>query len=208
MEARRYMLTASNFGSVLAGKNTKRHRDLVREAVDAFIGVPDFDSDQEDKLRRNPWFRHGTEWEDDAIAEYEFIREVEVQRAGLLVHQEYEFVGCSPDGLVGSDGGVEVKSRKSFKAFTKSVNAGIESVYMPQVQGCMWVSGRKWWDYISYYRPSSGAFFVEVEERNTEIHIYRVYRDEIYIKELERACLSTWDEIQQLLKEKRNGKRC
>lgn len=188
------MITASRFGDALAGKDTARHKLLVREIVHAFVGVPDFDSDQEDKLNRNPWFRHGTIWEDEAIGEYEFIRNVNVERTGLIIHPEYKFIGCSPDGLVGTDGGTEVKSRKSKDAFDKSVAAGVESVYLPQIQGCMWVTGRKWWDYISYYKS--------IVTRETDIHIHRVMRDDIYIQLLEEACLETWDEVQTALEKR------
>jgi len=194
LETRRFMLTASRFGDVLAGRDTARHKNLIRELVHAFVGVPDFDSDQEDKLNRNPWFRHGTEWEDEAIGEYEFIREVTVERAGFIVHPKYDFIGCSPDGLVGQDGGTEVKSRKSKDAFIKSKRLGLESVYRPQIQGCMWITGRKWWDYVSYYKNTLTW--------ETDMHIHRVNRDDIYIQLLEEACLETWDEVQTALEKK------
>jgi len=183
-EARRGILTASRFGDVLAAPHTARYLNYIDDVFGELIGVPDFlEGDNP------PWFRHGKDWEAEAIASYEFNEGVEVAAHGLIKHPELEFVGCSPDGLVGNDGGVEVKCRKSLDAFEKSVAAGVESVHVPQIQGCMWVTGRQWWDYISYYKNPETA--------DDRMHVFRVHRDEAYITRLEIACRTVWVEIQR-----------
>jgi hypothetical protein len=59
-------------------------------------------------------------------------------------------LGYSPDGLVGDDGLVEVKSRRQKKQLTTILSGAVPSENMAQLQAGLLVSGRKWIDYISY----------------------------------------------------------
>lgn len=59
-------------------------------------------------------------------------------------------VGYSPDGLVGADGLVEVKSRRQKKQLTTVLSDDVPAENMPQLQAGLLVSGRKWLDYISF----------------------------------------------------------
>lgn len=59
-------------------------------------------------------------------------------------------VGYSPDGLVGNDGLVEVKSRRQKTQLTTILSGEIPAANMAQLQCGLLVSGRKWVDYISY----------------------------------------------------------
>lgn len=57
---------------------------------------------------------------------------------------------CSPDGLVGDDGGLEVKSRvQKYQIQTIAANE-VPKEHILQVQAGLLVSGRSWWDYVSY----------------------------------------------------------
>ena len=57
---------------------------------------------------------------------------------------------CSPDGLVGDDGGLEVKSRvQKYQVQTIAANE-VPKEHILQVQAGLLVSGRSWWDYVSY----------------------------------------------------------
>ncbi len=58
--------------------------------------------------------------------------------------------GCSPDGLVGDDGMIEVKSRRQRFQIETIVNAEMPTDYMLQVQTALLVSERQWVDFISY----------------------------------------------------------
>ena len=75
----------------------------------------------------------------------------EVFECGIITRQINGFVlGASPDGLVGKDGGIEIKSRVPKFQF-ETINAGeVPDEYMNQVQACLLVSGRDWWDYVQY----------------------------------------------------------
>lgn len=78
-----------------------------------------------------------------------------VEEVGFVTNDEWGFtLGCSPDGLVGEDGGIEAKSRRQkFQIQTIVENyraGGIPDDFILQVQGEMLVCKRKWWDFISY----------------------------------------------------------
>ncbi len=59
-------------------------------------------------------------------------------------------VGFSPDGLIGDDGLIEIKSRIQKFQIETIVNNEIPAQYMPQVQFGFYVTQRKWCDFIQY----------------------------------------------------------
>ncbi len=179
-DARRGKITASRFGDVLASPTTKRYQGYMEDLKNELMGVPDFDDDEK------PWFQHGIEWEDEARGMYEWEQDIDVEEVGIIMHPEYDFISGSPDGLIGKDGGIEIKSRKSLTQHTKSEKAGIDSQYKPQVQGYLWITGRKWWDFVSYYKSESGK---------TLLHVHRVDPDKKYHQKLKLACLDFWQQV-------------
>lgn len=74
-----------------------------------------------------------------------------VDEVGFMVCDDWGFrIGYSPDGLVGDDGLIEIKSRAP-KTQVATVLSGHPPIdVMPQLQCGLLVSGRKWIDYISY----------------------------------------------------------
>lgn len=59
-------------------------------------------------------------------------------------------IGASPDGLVGTQGGLEIKSPKA-KTHLRTIVAGkVPAEHLPQIHGCMLVLEREWWDFESY----------------------------------------------------------
>lgn len=74
-----------------------------------------------------------------------------VTTVGFMVEDHWGFkIGYSPDGLVGDDGLVEVKSRRQKNQLTTMLLGEIPAANMAQLQCGLLVSGRKWIDYISY----------------------------------------------------------
>ena len=75
----------------------------------------------------------------------------EVTEAGLIIRDDWGFpIGYSPDGLVGEDGLIEIKSRRSKKQLTTILADEVPPDNMAQCQAGLLVSGRRWCDYISY----------------------------------------------------------
>lgn len=159
----------------------------MRDIVLDLKGTPTFEDEDA------PWFRHGKAWEEEACGAYEFLTDVDLHHVGLIVHKQLPYVAASPDGLVGDDGGVEIKCHKSFEQFIVTRDHGVPARHKAQVQGNLWVSGRRWWDFVGYWK---GA---RLGQPASDIAIVRVERDEQYIARLNEACIQFWAEVQAQL---------
>lgn len=75
----------------------------------------------------------------------------EVKECGFITRQFDAFtIGCSPDGLVGDDGGIEIKSREPKFQVATIVADKVPDEYMNQCQAFLLVTGREWIDFIQY----------------------------------------------------------
>jgi putative phage-type endonuclease len=115
--------------------------ELAAQRITGYV-EPSFVSD--DMLR-------GQEDEIEARAIYEKHQGVTVAECGFVVARPYDFpIGYSPDGLVGDDGLIEIKSRKQKFQLETILNGEVPAEYMLQCQTGLLVTGRKWLDFISY----------------------------------------------------------
>lgn len=70
---------------------------------------------------------------------------------GFITNDSLGFkIGMSPDGLVGDDGGIEVKSRASKYQVKTIIEGEVPSEFMAQIQGFFLVTEREWCDFVSY----------------------------------------------------------
>lgn len=157
--ARLGLPTASNFNRILTSKTLKYaagaetyRNELLAETL---TGSPliTFES---------YWTERGHEQEPKARMSYEFLRGVEVERVGFITTDDGK-VGCSPDSLVGFDGGLELKcpAPHTHVGYLLAPDSLVDE-YRHQVQGCLYVTGREWWDLVSYY-PGLEPVVVRVE---------------------------------------------
>lgn len=118
----------------------------------------------------------GNELEPIARQIYEFENEVEVTQVGFVEFNEY--IGCSPDGLIGEDGGFETKAIDDIKYFKHLLNGEkeVDSGHIWQVQMNLLITGRKWWD-LAIYNPNF----------KKSMCVYRIYPDQEKFKELEKG---------------------
>jgi hypothetical protein len=93
----------------------------------------------------------GSILETEAIPFYEFAFGVEVKRAGFITDDAMQY-GCSPDGLIGEDSGIEIKAPSAPVHLKYLLDGVLPEEYGPQVQGCMFVTGRPRWTFMSYCR--------------------------------------------------------
>lgn len=89
--------------------------------------------------------------EENAIPWFEFETNQDVQRVGLCLTDD-ERVGCSPDGLLGDDGGLEIKCPQRPNHIKYLLAGVVPPDYVLQVQGCLFVTKRKSWTFVSYAR--------------------------------------------------------
>lgn len=134
--------------------------------------------------------RWGREHEKDAQMYYMLCKDEEVNEVGFLLHKDLSFVGISPDGVIKPSGGLEIKCPKNPYVQMQRFVHGIDEEHKPQVYGGIWVGQTDWWDFASYdpRMPPHMKLFVQ-----------RVYRDEVYIKQLEESALRAESDVRQLL---------
>ena len=74
-----------------------------------------------------------------------------VTEVGFMVRDDWGYkIGYSPDGLVGDDGLIEIKSRRQKKHLQTILSDAVPPENMAQLQCGLLVSGREWIDYVSY----------------------------------------------------------
>lgn len=74
-----------------------------------------------------------------------------VDEVGLIVRDFGKYkIGYSPDGLVGDDGLIEIKSRDPKKHLATILADAVPAENMAQCQTGLLVTGRAWIDYTSY----------------------------------------------------------
>ena len=119
------------------------------------------------------WMGRGQALEGEAVSYYEGVRDLDTDVIGLITNDEGT-IGASPDRFVGEDGLLELKCPSEHVHVGYLLTKGVDAEYYPQVQGQLWVTGRKWLDIMSYHPELPPA-------------IVRVERDEDYIKTLSTA---------------------
>lgn len=126
------------------------------------------------------------ELEPDARAEYEFQNDCEVVTVGFIDHPRIPNAGASPDGLVGAEGGVEIKCLDSQGHIDLILAGGIDEDYILQCHFGMACTGRQWWDFVAYCpeMPQEGRLWVQ-----------RVERDEAKIAEIESDVIEFLAEV-------------
>ena len=77
-------------------------------------------------------------------------------------YEKNEWIGCSPDGRIGNNGGVEFKSRDPHIYFEYIESGKLPNVNMWQVYGQLWVTGWDWIDYMPYCHPKLKTLIIRV----------------------------------------------
>lgn len=86
-----------------------------------------------------------------ALPWYTFTRDTEVRRVGFCATDDGR-AGCSPDGLIGEDGGIEAKCQQPPRHLKYLLAGEVPSEYLPQIHFSMLVTGRAWRDFLSFSR--------------------------------------------------------
>ena len=161
-QARMGIPTASEFSTVLAkpqkdNRYSKTRRTyLLKLAGERLTGLPM-------ESYTNAYMERGKLIEPEARSLYQFSRDVELQQVGFIRN---ETMGCSPDALIGEDGGVEFKSALRHILIEHILKDIFPAEHYAQCQGGMLVSGRKWWD-LAIYSPGL-PLFVKRAERDDD----------------------------------------
>jgi len=150
LDARAGVVTASALDRLLTKKTLKASEQatkyLHRLLAEFFLGR----SLEDDEAGGSGWATRGSVMEAEAWSFYSMEREVEIEEVGFLKRDDGLF-GASPDGLVGTDGGVEIKVPSAETHFGNLDDPdGFVESHRGQVQGSLLLTGRKWWDLLSF----------------------------------------------------------
>lgn len=142
-------LTASRAADALAvsaktGKPLKSRQDLIDVLIaERATGIA--------QSVGTTWaMQWGIDHEAEACAAYEAATGEMVDLVGFIPHPDIPWLGASPDGLVGSDGLVEIKCPQTV-THLRRVAAGVPAPeYLTQMDVQLICTGRKWCDYVDY----------------------------------------------------------
>lgn len=182
-ESRLGYVTASNFKKILAKGQGKTRKAYMYEIASEIM------TGQMQESYSNQNMDWGKETEEQAKSMYELDKAVSVEPVGFICYSE-KMIGCSPDGLVGEDGLIEIKCPKTTTQIETVLSGKMPSIHKPQVQGQLWVTGREWCDFVSFDPRINGS---------SSYFSQRIYRDEDYITELWKECDAFIYELREII---------
>ena len=154
-------LTSSNLSKVMANYGKAFGEPAKKLAVD--IAVQQITGEIELTNYTNHHMERGHQEEPIARSLYEDNTFQNVTNGGFF---GYDFVGCSPDGLIGNFGLIEIKSVIASTQYANLKRGTIDPAYRWQCIGNLKFTGRLYLDFISY----CSSF-----PQNNQLYIFRMY---------------------------------
>lgn len=181
LRARMGLATASEFKTIIGVKKDAREkatRDLYLRKIagELLTGEPM-------ETYQNIHMERGKANEDEARDLYSLTRGVDPLRVGFIRNHS---AGCSPDSLIGKDGGLEIKDALAHIQIERLIKGELPPEHKAQVQGNIWLAEREWWDFVSHCRK-------------LPLFVVRVYRDDGYIANLAGAVRQFNDDLAALV---------
>lgn len=179
-KARLGIPTASNFDKIVTIKgepSKQREKYMYQLAAERITGFKESGYQNGAMLR-------GMEIEAQARAMYEFMTDNEVEQVGFCYYDSKKDCGCSPDGLVRAPGMLEIKCPTSAVHVGYLLAQGLPTAYFQQTQGQLFVTGREWVDFFSFY-PSLKPLLIRVKPDKLFINKLRVEL-EVFCHELDQ----------------------
>lgn len=157
-EARRGIPTASCFDKIVTPKGEppkSRTGYMYKLAAERLSG-------DTEAVYQSAAMERGVSLEGEAADVYEFGNDLKCERVGLVYQDERRLWACSPDRLVGDDGGLEIKCPAASTHVGYLLDGTLPTDYYQQVQGNLAITGRSWWDFMSYY-PGLKPLIIRIE---------------------------------------------
>lgn len=180
-QARVGIPTASEFQTLLmkgkkGGESLTRKTYMRKLAGEIITGEPMWSFNNEHMER-------GKQWEGEARDLYAFLHDAEPQQVGFIRNGRK---GASPDSLIGDKGGLEIKTRLAHLQIELLEDGEVPAEHIAQIQGCLWIAEREWWDFVSY-SPRLPLF------------VRRVQRDDAFISQISQAVDQFNSELDELV---------
>lgn len=181
--ARRGLITATR-AAALMKRNKNGSKPAAYAQMVAKIAMERIDAAPRAQVTSRTMER-GHELESEAATIYTLETGRPTQVVGFCIHPKHDQFACSPDRLVGRDGGLEIKCPD---APDKMVNYLLNGDHLPEYEGqvrhCLYVTGRKWWD-IAAYDPRPPAGWNLAVERMAAPDSWDEYEDELLLCDAE-----------------------
>jgi putative phage-type endonuclease len=176
-------VTASRVADIMAktktGVSASRGNYLIELALQRVTG-------NIEPMYTNEAMQWGTSTEPQARVCYEVKTGNFVDQIAFIDHSVISWFGCSPDGLVGNDGLIEIKCPNSATHWATIKDGKPPAKYVIQMQSQMAVTNRKWCDFVS--------FDPRMPERS-QLFICRVDRSQYMIDDIEFEVIRFLDEV-------------
>jgi len=181
-ELRLGKFTASTFNDLFMKPTTKTYQKAIYKV--AFERI----TKTRPENFTSQYMERGNELESEAREKYELQTFNKVKNGGFWILNDW--IGASPDGLIGDNGLLEIKCPAFNTAMEYLIKDKIPMNYMRQIQGQLMVANKKWTDFVVYHPK-------------LKMHITRVFRDNIgIIEQLDNAIVKA-KEIIKIYKEKK-----
>lgn len=134
----------------------------------------------------------GIDQEPYAIAAYENETGNFVCETGFIDHPDISNSGASPDGLVGSDGQIEVKCPATTAHINTLLTRKVPDEHIPQITWQLACTLRAWCDFISYDPRLP---------KHLQIVVIRVFAKDLDIAGIESSVIQFNKTVEEVLKE-------
>jgi len=162
-ELRMGRATASKFGVIMSGEKYAQYKNYRAEIVSETL------TGHRTDLYKTKEMQWGNDYEAVAAQEYFFREGRATEECGFFAHDTL-MAGASPDRLVGDDGLLEIKCPNTATHIETLRKQKVPNQYAWQVMGQLWITGRKWCDFVSYdpRLPENAQYFCTRVERDEE----------------------------------------
>lgn len=193
-KARSEKVTGSSVGAILGRSPFMKRKDVMRNMVREYHGYPS-------EFTGNIATNYGTHNEPIALADYELKYNTKIELTGFHAYEDW--LGASPDGLIGDDGLIEIKCPYSLRDKTpvefKSID--YQTHYWLQIQIQLFVTGREWCHF--YQWSAHGEMLETVRFNPLAIDKYlpelRAFYDKYLLEREAPACLKYLEDKRQQL---------
>jgi putative phage-type endonuclease len=180
-------VTASRVADVLSkgktGESASRKNYRIELVAQRLTGQPA-------ESFTNAAMEWGTATEPLARIAYELHTGSDVRQVAFIDHPTIEWFGCSPDGLIGDDGLLEIKSPNTTTHLDWMDDGKAPTKHIPQMMAQMACTGAQWADFCSYDPRLP---------EDLQLFIVRVERDQEYIDNMEKEVKKFLQEVEDTI---------
>ena len=180
MELRRGKFTASAFRDLFMKETTATYRNSIYKVVYERL------TGEQPESFSNDYMQRGHELEPLARREYELQTFETVKDGGFF--ELNEWIGASPDGLIGDDGLLEIKCPAYSTMIQYLIDQKLPTQYIKQVHGQLYVTGRKYCSFACYHPK-------------LKMMIIRVERDEEIINDIKNKLIASIDLVKKIIQQ-------